>query len=117
MVCDDFASVFRCFANVSDAYCSCFICLQTHVAMFHLDVSKVDQVLYMLQCDSPATVACCSSWGVVHVCEKWRYEVVRGCGRGERRGKRGERRGQSPPGAGVQQSWAFGRPGTSNSLG
>jgi hypothetical protein len=28
------------FANVSDTYCTYFICLQTHVAMFHLDVSK-----------------------------------------------------------------------------
>jgi hypothetical protein len=36
--------------------------------MFHLTVFKVDQVLYMLQYDSPATTACCSYWGAVHAC-------------------------------------------------
>ena len=33
---------------------------------FHLDVLKVDQVLYMLQCNSSAIVAYCSCWRAVH---------------------------------------------------
>jgi hypothetical protein len=39
--------------------------------MFDLDISKVDQVLYMLQYDSPATATCCSCWGVVHMGSRW----------------------------------------------
>ena len=37
------------FANVLDACFKCFICLRHMLQMFHLYVSKVDQVLHMLQ--------------------------------------------------------------------
>jgi hypothetical protein len=44
-----FSSVHVFFASVSDACFKCFICLQTYVANVHLDVSKVNRVLHMLQ--------------------------------------------------------------------
>jgi hypothetical protein len=68
-----------------DACCKCV----------HLDVSKVDEVLYMVQYDSPATAAFCSCLGTVHACGKQRDRALRGCGRGKRRGKHGEWRGRS----------------------
>jgi hypothetical protein len=46
MFSNGFSSVF---ASISDACFKCFICLQTHIANVHLDVSKVDQVLHILQ--------------------------------------------------------------------
>jgi hypothetical protein len=50
---------FKCFYNVSYACFKYFICLQTMLQMFHLDVSKVDRVL-LLGTHLPA---CCSCRG------------------------------------------------------
>jgi hypothetical protein len=50
---------FKCFYNVSYTCFKCFICLQTMLQMFHLDVSKVDRVL-LLGTHLPA---CCSYRG------------------------------------------------------
>ena len=44
-------------ASVSNAYLKCFICLFFMLQMLHLDVSKVDQLLHMLQCDSPTSAS------------------------------------------------------------
>jgi hypothetical protein len=62
---------------------------------FHLNVSKVDRMLYMLQCNSPATAVCCSCRDAVHACGKWRDGALRGCER--------EKRCRRSPGTGVQQ--------------
>jgi hypothetical protein len=48
------------FASVSDVCCKCFSCFGCILQVFHLDVSKVDQVLHMLQWDRPIVAACCS---------------------------------------------------------
>jgi hypothetical protein len=50
--CVHVAKIFKCFCvflYVPDACFKCFICLQTYVVNFHLDVSKVDRMLYILQ--------------------------------------------------------------------
>jgi hypothetical protein len=51
--------------------------------MFHIDVSKVDRVLCILQHDSPATT-CCSCWDVVHTCGKRRNGVLHGWSAGSK---------------------------------
>jgi hypothetical protein len=41
--------VFFCFASISDVCCKCFICFGCMLQVFHLNVTKVDRVLHMLQ--------------------------------------------------------------------
>ena len=88
----DVAYVLQCLFKCFQMFWQVF---QTHVSsissvfrhmlqMFHLNVSKVNWVLYMLQCDSPVTATCYSCWGVVHVCRKQRRDGARcnyGCGK------------------------------------
>jgi hypothetical protein len=45
--CNDFQVFSGVFASVSDACFKCFICCLLYVQLLHLDVSNVDQVLYM----------------------------------------------------------------------
>jgi hypothetical protein len=79
MFCNVYTRVFKffwCFASVLDVCCKCFSYFQMHVAMFHLDVAKVNLILYMLQWDPPATVAAgiagTLSWVTVRVPEAGR---------------------------------------------
>jgi hypothetical protein len=70
MFCNGFQVFFGVFVSALDAY----------LQMFHLNVLKVDWVLYILQCDSPATPVCCSCWGaIVHAHGKRRDGALRGC--------------------------------------
>jgi hypothetical protein len=48
-VCNDFSSVFKCFASVLDMCCKCFSCFKHMLQVFHLDVVEVDLVLHMFQ--------------------------------------------------------------------
>ena len=78
MFCNIFFEVFSgAFTSVLDACFKCLFVFRRMLQMFHLDVSKVDRTLHMLQCDSLVTPASCSYWGVVHACEKRRNGAVR----------------------------------------
>jgi len=48
---------FKCFANVSGVFASVSAVFGHILQVFHLDVVKVDLMLYMLQWDPPAAVA------------------------------------------------------------
>jgi hypothetical protein len=50
--------LFRCFASVSDICYKCFSCFGHMLQVFYVDVTKVDLVLHMLQCDPRATATC-----------------------------------------------------------
>jgi hypothetical protein len=59
--------------------CKCFYLDVTYILQwlfkcFSGVFAKVDRVLYMSQCDSPATAACCICWDIVHACGKQRME-------------------------------------------
>jgi hypothetical protein len=96
------------FASVTDAYFKCSICLQTHVENASSGCFKVDPVLHMLQCDSLATIVCCSCCGAVHACGKRRDGAMRNGGCAKQRGRCGERCGWSPPVVGMQRPRADG---------
>ena len=80
----------RVFASVSDACFKCFICLQMLVANILSKCFKSRSGIAHVTCDSPATGACCSCQGVVHVCGKakgcstaqWRAHEADGEARG-----------------------------------
>jgi hypothetical protein len=48
-----FSIVFKCFASVADACCKYFSCFVCMLQVFYLNVSKVDRMLHILQCDPP----------------------------------------------------------------
>jgi hypothetical protein len=85
---------FKCSANVLDVFASVSAVFGRMLQVFHMNVVKVYLVLYMLQWDSPAIAAYCSSMGAMHVCGKRRDGVQRSGGREKRRGWR-QGRGRS----------------------
>jgi hypothetical protein len=49
--CIGFQVFFWCIASVSDVCCKCLLtCFERMLQVFHLDATKVDRVLHMLQC-------------------------------------------------------------------
>jgi hypothetical protein len=48
------------FASVSDICCMCFICFEHILQVFHLNITKIDLLLHMLQQDPSAADAYCS---------------------------------------------------------
>ena len=68
-------------ANVSDTCFKYFICLKRMLQICSSRYFKVDQVLYMLQYNSPVIAACCSCWDAMHACGKWRDGALHGYGR------------------------------------
>jgi hypothetical protein len=83
---------FKCisvFSQVFQAHVSSVSSFFRHMLQkFHLNVSKLDKVVYMLQCDSPATTTCCSYWSVVHACGKTGMECCTATGAGSGMGCR-----------------------------
>jgi hypothetical protein len=75
------------FASVSNACFKCFIFFRRMLQNLHLNVLKIDRMLYMLQCDSHTIAACCSCWGTMHACGKWGDRALCDCGRGKWRGR------------------------------
>jgi len=85
-----FFKCFQVFLQVFQTYISSVSFIFKRILqMFHMNVSKVDQISHMLQCDSLATGVCCSCWGVMHACGKRRDGALRGGRCGKQRGKRG----------------------------
>ena len=68
------------FASVSVICCKGFSYFEYMLQVFYLNIAKVDVVLHMLQCDPPATAACCSCWGAT--------EQVQTSGRGKWKGSK-----------------------------
>jgi hypothetical protein len=65
--------------------------LKRTLQKFYFNVSKINQMFYMLQCDSSAIAVCYSCLGAMHACEKRCAAAGVGCD------------------VGVQQSWVSGR--------
>jgi hypothetical protein len=118
--CNSFSSVLGVFASVSDACFKCFIFLQTHV-------TKVEWVLYMLQCDSPATAVWCNAGAACMRVRSGKMERCKATGEGSGAGRPCLARACSSrghpdagihplPSAGVQQPWASGHLGASTAL-
>jgi hypothetical protein len=54
------------FCDVYQVFWKYFSCFEYMLQVFHIDIVKVDQVLYMLQRDPSAAAAYSSCWGIVH---------------------------------------------------
>jgi hypothetical protein len=61
--------------NFSDVGCKCFSCFEYMLQMFHLNVTKIDQVLHIIQWDPSIAAACCSCRATVK-----RAQRVAACG-------------------------------------
>jgi hypothetical protein len=83
----------------------CYIYFAMAFQVFSGIFAKVDRVLYISQCDSPVTAACCICWDTVHACGKQRDGARHGYRRRKRRRTCGERHGWSLLANNANKDW------------